>query len=93
MEEGADTQQQSRRGGGGGGKSKGRGRHASMDDERYSGRDGVFESLDNESGTGPARCKWFGVCIEKRLRTSCVSCGRLAWFLWSSPLVDCAIFD
>ena len=52
MEEGADTQQQSRRGGGGGGKSKGRGRHASMDDERYSGRDGVFESLDNESGTG-----------------------------------------
>jgi hypothetical protein len=37
-------------------KSKG-GKTAAMDDERYSGRSGIFESLDTEAGAGPARCK------------------------------------
>jgi hypothetical protein len=44
-------------GGSGGRRKKGRGQHAAMDDERYSGRDGVFESLDTEGGSGPARCE------------------------------------
>ena len=37
-------------------KRKGRGKQAAMDDERYSGRSGIFESLDTDGGSGPARC-------------------------------------
>lgn len=36
-------------------KRKGRGKQAAMDDERYTGKSGIFESLDKEGGSGPAR--------------------------------------
>jgi hypothetical protein len=36
-------------------KSKGRG-HAHMDTDRYEGRGGIFERIEQESNDGPAQC-------------------------------------
>ena len=40
------------------GRTKGRGGGgAAMDDDRYSGKSGVFDSLDTDGGEGPQKCK------------------------------------
>jgi hypothetical protein len=39
-------------------KQKGRGHRAHMDEaERYGGRGGVFETIEQDEGAGPARCE------------------------------------
>lgn len=42
-------------------RTKGRG-HAHMDDEdRYKGRGGIFETIEQDSDDGPAQCKYITI--------------------------------